>query len=163
VHGGMGFQHADILIEAAGDQIVDFKVRGCRPSFSPDGKYLAWGATNNEVDIAPINWKSKPPSLKEQRFKIIDKRNKIYHVDWAPSGKWVTLSRGPGGKGDPDKPGTIIAASEVVGVYAADWNMIAVAVQKEGELDLNNAPEGCWVQLTQDGQSYKESDWIPAN
>lgn len=162
VHGGMGFQHADLLIEANGDQIIDLKVHGCRPAFSPNGKYLAWGATDHEIQIAPINWHSKSPSLEAKRFKILDKQNKIYHVAWAPNGKWVTLSRGPAGKGDPEKPGTIIAASEVVGVYATDWNLIAVAIQKEGTLDLNDSPDGCWVQLTQDGQSYKESEWIPA-
>jgi len=41
VHGGMGFKHANLAIEANGTGVFDltkYKVTGCRPDFSLDGK-----------------------------------------------------------------------------------------------------------------------------
>ena len=43
VHAGMGFKHAILLIEAEGERVIDLKVPGCRPTFSPDGAKVAWG------------------------------------------------------------------------------------------------------------------------
>jgi dipeptidyl aminopeptidase/acylaminoacyl peptidase len=163
VHAGMGFNHADILIEADGSRVIDLKVHGCRPCFSPDGKHLAWGASDHKIEIAEINWSGRLPALDRESCAIIDDKNKIYHVDWAPDGKTVAISRGPAGKGDPGKPGTHQAASEVVGVYAADWNLLTVNVEDGGTIDLNAQPDGKWKQITHNGQSYKEADWIPAN
>jgi len=160
VHAGMGFSHADILIEANGPQVVDLKVHGCRPAISRDGKFLAWGASDHEIEIAPIDWTCTPPALGNPLVTIKDKKNKIYHVAWAPSGKCVTLSRGVPGKGDLSKPGTLSAASEIVGVYATGWNIFAVALEGGGTIDMGAAPAGRWVALTKDGHSYKESDWV---
>jgi len=47
VHAGMGFDHAILLIKAHGNKIINLKIPGCRPCFSPDGKQVAWGATTN--------------------------------------------------------------------------------------------------------------------
>ena len=44
VHAGMGFSHAILLIEAHGDKIINLEIPGCRPSLSPDGQQIAWGA-----------------------------------------------------------------------------------------------------------------------
>jgi Tol biopolymer transport system component len=161
VHGGMGFKHADILIQADGDKVVDLKVHGCRPCFSPDGKFIAWGASDHKIEIASIDLSADPPVLGKQVMEILDKKNKIYHVDWAPDGKVVTISRGKAGKGDASKPGTIVAASEVVGVHAAGWDIFAVSVEGGGTVDMNQPPAGRVKQLTKDGNSHKESDWVP--
>ena len=45
VHAGMGFDHTILLIEAHGNKIIDLKIPGCRPRFSPDGKQVAWART----------------------------------------------------------------------------------------------------------------------
>jgi len=162
VHAGMGFKHADIFIEADGDKVIDCKVHGCRPSFSPDGKYLGWGASDHLIEVAPIHWTNGEPSLGEPIFKIIDKKNKIYHTEWSPNGKWITLSRGPIGKGDPTKPGTQMSAREIVGVYATGWNIFTTKISKNTTVNFKKENEGkTWVQITKDGQSYKEPDWIP--
>ncbi|HEV7926344.1 MAG TPA: hypothetical protein VGR14_13370, partial [Verrucomicrobiae bacterium] len=41
VHAGMGYDHTILLIEAHGNKIIDLKIPGCRPRFSPDGKQIA--------------------------------------------------------------------------------------------------------------------------
>jgi hypothetical protein len=99
--------------------------------------------------------------LGEPIFKIIDQKNKIYHAEWSPNGKWLTVSRGPKGKGDLSKLGTHMAAREVVGVYATGWNLFTVKVKKGANLDLNADSSGACVQITTDGRSYKEPEWIP--
>jgi Tol biopolymer transport system component len=43
VHAGMGVDHGTMLIEARGEKIINLKIPGCRPCFSPDGRQLAWG------------------------------------------------------------------------------------------------------------------------
>ena len=60
VHAGMGYGHAILLIEAHGNKIIDLKIPGCRPCFSPDGKYVAWGAEDHDLAAAPINLESGP-------------------------------------------------------------------------------------------------------
>ena len=161
VHAGMGFKHADIFIEADGDKIINTKVHGCRPSFSPDGKYLGWGATDHMIEVATINWSSGQPSLGPVVFKLIDKKNKIYHTEWAPNGQWLTFSRGQKGGGDRSKPGTCMTAREVVGVYATGWNIFTVKIIKGGSIDLNDASKkDLYLKVTTKGASYKEPDWI---
>ncbi|SVC49946.1 uncharacterized protein METZ01_LOCUS302800, partial [marine metagenome] len=44
VHAGMGHRHTNLLIEANGSKVIDLGIDGCRPTFSPDGKHIAWGA-----------------------------------------------------------------------------------------------------------------------
>ncbi|MCD6303413.1 MAG: PD40 domain-containing protein [Planctomycetes bacterium] len=162
VHAGMGFKHADILIQADGPKIVNLHIKGCRPCFSPDGKYLAWGHSDHEIRIAPVRWGASP-SLGEPIMKIVDKSNKIYHVDWSPDGKWVSISRGPKSGGDISKPGTFRGAAEIVGVYAAHWNIFIVRVRKGAVVNLLQPSKDTeWLEVTHDGNSYKESDWIPA-
>ncbi len=161
VHGGMGFKHADILIEAKGKRIINLKVHGCRPSFSPDGKHIAWGSSDHVISILDIDLTSNPPTIGKPYEAMKDKKNKIYHSEWSPKGDFLTISRGPDGKGDPGKPGTCQAAAEIVGVYAAGWNLFAVGIKSGKTIDLNQPANDQWKQLTHDGQSYKEPSWVP--
>jgi len=161
VHGGMGFKHGNLLIKANGPQVLDLKARGCRPCFSPDGQFLAWGLTDHEIRVVPIHW-GVSPSLGKPVMKIIDKKNKIYHIDWSPDGKVLALARGKAGEGDLSKPGTVVHASETVGVYAKGWNLFAVSFRADGaSVDMNHPPADRVKQLTKDGRSYKEPDWVP--
>ncbi len=163
VHAGMGLNHGNLLIAADGEQIIDLHIKGCRPDFNPNGQSVAWGKTDHEIHIAPFIDSDDAPRVGEDFFVIKDSVNKIYHVEWAPDGKTLALSRGPTSKGDLSKPGTVIHAAEAVGVYATGWNLIVVKVPEDGGiLDLQNPAEnGKWVQITEDGASYKEPDWIP--
>ena len=55
VHAGMGLSHGILLIEAQGNKIINLKIPGCRPCFSPDGKQIAWGPGDHELATAPID------------------------------------------------------------------------------------------------------------
>ena len=47
-----------------------------------------------------------------------------------------------------------------MGVYAADWNLLAVSAERDGPLDLNKATEADFAMLTSNGCSNKESAWF---
>jgi Tol biopolymer transport system component len=160
VHAGMGVDHGILLIQANGNQIINLKIPGCRPCFSPDGKQIAWGAGDHEIAVAPINLEANQPAVGPWRLRIKDEKLKIYHVDWSPDSRFLSLSRGPDGKGDPNKPGTFQSACEIVGVYAPGWNLCAVSAERDGVLDLNQATEADYLMLTTNECSNKESAWF---
>lgn len=160
VHAGMGFSHTILLIEAHGDRILDLKIPGCRPCLSPDGKQIAWGSEDHELDIAPIDLDSDSPSVGSRTLRIKDDHNKIYHIDWSPDSRFVAFSRGPDGEGDLSKQGSYQAACEIVGVYAKGWNLCAVSAKRTGALNLQTAADADCVQLTTNGFSNKEPAWF---
>ena len=163
VHAGMGFDHAVLAIEANGSKIVNLDIPGCRPCLSPDGKQIAWGSGDHELVLAPINLDSDRPTVGRWRLRIQDKINETYHIDWSPDCRTVSLSRGPASKGDPTKAGTFQSACEIVGVYAAGWDICAVSAEREGVIDLNTASGKDVLMLTSDGHSNKESAWFRPN
>ncbi|HZK81112.1 MAG TPA: hypothetical protein VFC46_08600 [Humisphaera sp.] len=160
VHGGMGFSHAILLIEAKGDRIINLGIPGCRPSISPDGKHVAWGSSDNEIDTALLDTDAATPAVGQWQLRIKDKKNKIYHIAWSPDGKYVAFSRGPDGEGDLTKPGTFQAACEIIGVYAKNWNLFAVPADRARTIDLSTATDADLVQLTTNGASNKEPNWF---
>jgi hypothetical protein len=160
VHAGMGYEHSILLIEAHGTNIINLKIPGCRPCLAPDGKQIAWGPGDHEIAAAPIDLDSDHPSVGPWRVQVKDDKNKIYHVDWSPDSRFLSISRGPEGEGDLTKPGTFTAACEIVGVYAGGWNIIAVSAERSGVLDLNQATDIDFAPLTTNGCSNKESAWF---
>ncbi len=162
VHAGMGFSHAILLISAHGDKIINLGIPGCRPCLSPDGKQIAWGPGDHELAAAPINLDADEPQVGERRVRIVDEKNKIYHIDWSPDSRFLSFSRGPDGEGDLSKPATYQAACEIVGVYAGNWNLCAVSAERNGVLDLSSAGPQDLAVLTTNGDSNKESDWFRA-
>jgi Tol biopolymer transport system component len=160
VHAGMGFSHAILAIERNGTNIINLGIPGCRPCVSPDGKQIAWGPGDHEIAAAPIDLDSDQPKVGPRRIQVKDDINKIYHVDWSPDSQFLSISRGPEGEGDLSKPGTFHAACEIVGIYAKDWNLIAVSAKRDGVLDLNKATDSDYAMLTTNGLSNKESAWF---
>jgi Tol biopolymer transport system component len=160
VHAGMGYSHAILLIERNGTKIINTKIPGCRPCISPDGKQIAWGPGDHEIAAAPVDLDSDNPQVGERRVRVLDEKNKIYHVDWSPDSQFLSISRGPEGEGDLSKTGTFHAACEIVGVYAPGWDIIAVSAGRNGTLDLNKAAPTEFSTLTTTGASNKESDWF---
>ena len=140
VHGGMGFKHAILAIEANGDKVVDltkYKVTGCRPDCNFNGQELTWGATDWDLCLGDLDLSSSPPQVTNvRRFVKCEKEYEVYHTDFSPDGKYIAFSYGP-------------ESNEMVGEHAPGWN-ICVA-------DL----AGKWVQVTTDGNQNKEPDWIP--
>src|SRR2546429_1951891 len=163
VHAGMGVDHGILLIATHGTNIINLQIPGCRPCLSPDGKQLAWGSGDHEIDVAPIDLDTDSPAVGPRRLRIQDKTNETYHVDWSPDSRFLSLSRGPASKGDPTKPGTFQSACEIVGVYAPGWDLCAVSTERDGTLDLNEATDADFTMLTTNGCSNKESAWFWPN
>jgi dipeptidyl aminopeptidase/acylaminoacyl peptidase len=160
VHAGMGYDHTILLIEAHGTNIIDLKIPGCRPRFSPDGHQVAWGASDNEIASGPIDTDSDHPQMGQWHVRIKDAKNKIYHARWSPDGQFLSFSRGPDGEGDVTKPGTFQAACEIMGVYAMGWNIGVVSARNTGTNDLNLGTEADFTMITTNGLSNKESAWF---
>ncbi|MGO9203562.1 MAG: hypothetical protein ACLQM8_23820 [Limisphaerales bacterium] len=160
VHAGMGVEHAILLIEARGNRIINLHIPGCRPCFSPDGKQVAWGAGDHELGVGSIDLGAEQPAISKWRVCVKDPVNETYHVDWSPDSRFLCFSRGPASKGDPSKAGTFLSACEIVGVYAADWNLCAVSAEREDTLDLSAASEADFCMLTTNGLSNKEPAWF---
>ena len=96
VHAGMGYRHAILAFEANGTAVRDLKIPGCRPDISPDGKRIAWGASDWDLRIGDLDFSEGLPQVKNIRDVVTSKKpTKIYHVDWSPDGEYVTYSRGP--------------------------------------------------------------------
>jgi Tol biopolymer transport system component len=144
VHGGMGYDHALIAIEAQGMKVLDLGIRGCRPEFSPDGKRIAWTPSDWALRIGDLDLTGPQPKVTNQRDIVTSaKPTKVYHIDWSPDGKYVAFSRGPFEK-------RLGRAPENVGTPAEGWN-ICVA-----DATATNR----WVAITSDGNSNKEPDWV---
>ncbi len=145
VHAGMGYKHAILAIEAEGQGVYDLAIPGCRPDISPDGKRLAWGASDWALRIGDLDFSGATPKVLNAHDVVTsEKPMKIYHVDWSPCGQYITFSRGP----DRNILGTI---PEVVGAKAKGWNI--------GVADVNQTNR--WMPITSDGNCNKEPDWIP--
>jgi Tol biopolymer transport system component len=140
VHGGMGFKHADLAFPANGSEVFDltpFRVTGCRPDFSLDGKRITWGATDWDLCVGSIDFSSGKAIVTDVRTIVkCDKEHEVYHTDFSPDGKYIAFSYGP-------------EADEMGGGLAPGWNICIT--------DLT----GKWVQVTTDGNHNKEPDWVP--
>ena len=147
VHGGMGFPHSILALEANGDKVFDLKLEGCRPDLSPDSKHIAWGNGDFCMGVADLDLSGETPKATTHRNAVecIDPIE-TYHVDWSPDGKYIAFSRGPK-RDEKDLKGLL---PEFPGVEAPNWNICVADVMKKNR----------WVQLTFDGKSNKEPDWV---
>lgn len=141
VHGGMGYSDTILAFEADGTRVFDqarWGVKGCRPDLSCDGKRLTWGETDWDLCVADLDLTLPAPQVANIR-KVVRcaRRQKVYHVDFSPDGKYIVFTFGP------------FEGGQQVGGRARGWN-ICVS-------DLS----GKWVQITTDGSHNKEPDWVP--
>ena len=159
VHAGMGFGHANLLIDPNGETVINLKIKGCRPCLNADGNRIAWGEDDHTVVVAELDLTNPSPKVGKRLLEIRDGINKVYHIDWSPSGRFVSVSRGPKSNGDLSKPGTHEAACEMVGIYAKGWDIVAIPTQGQSHVDLGKG-HGRYRMVTTDGNSNKESDWV---
>ncbi len=146
VHAGMGYSHAILAIEAKGPGVYNLGIPGCRPDISPDGKRIAWGASDTVLRVADFDVVAAKPQVSHARDVSTSKDPiHIYHIDWSPDSRYVAFSRGPTRKSALGK------APEVVGIKAEGWNICVADATKSN----------CWVAITSDGASNKEPDWFP--
>lgn len=147
VHGGLGFSHAILAIEADGEAVVDLKLGGCRPNVRSDGKKITWGHGDYKAGVADLDLTGPRPRA-TNIVDAVESRDPVetYHVTWSPDGKYLTFTRGPKKAKKSLKPGL----PEFPGVEAPGWN-VCVA---------DAAGRDRWVPLTTDGASNKQPSWV---
>jgi Tol biopolymer transport system component len=147
VHGGMGFRHSILALEANGDGVFDLKLGGCRPDVRFDGKQISWGHGDCAVGVADLDLSGSTPKATNVRNAMLSKQPvETYHVDWSPDGKYIAFSYGP----RLVKKNLKGLVAEFPGVEAPDWNICVV----------DTAHKDRWAMLTTDGKSNKEPDWV---
>ena len=145
VHGGMGYKHTNLAIEADGQGVYNLGIGGCRPDISPDGKHIAWGSGDWSLSIADLDLTGPKPKVANKHNLIISRKpTKVYHVDWSPDGKYVTFSRGPATK-------SLGMAPEIVGIKAEGWDICVARAAGRNQ----------WIAITSNGSCNKEPDWVP--
>jgi Tol biopolymer transport system component len=147
VHGGMGFDHTILAVEAEGDRVVDLKLHGCRPNISPDGKKVCWGNGDFCAGVADLDLKSPTPKA-TGIHNVVESKDPIetYHITWSPDMKYITFTRGPKFKGKNLKG----LLPEFPGVEAPGWNICVADTSQKNR----------WVPLTTDGKSCKQPSWL---
>jgi Tol biopolymer transport system component len=146
IHGGMGYKHAIVAIQADGTGVFNLEIPGCRPEISPDGKRLAWTPSDWALRVADLDFSGPVPKVVNPRDVVTsEKPIKVYHIDWPPEGDYVAFTRGPMTKRLGNAP-------EGVGVRAEGWNICVADLRETNR----------WVQITTDGNCNKEPDWMPA-
>jgi len=142
VHGGMGFGHGILAFPVDGTTVFDltkYRVTGCTPELSLDGRMLAWNKTDYDLCIGSIDLTSTIPRVRNIRklAKCVDKPElEIYNTDFSPDGKYIAFHYGSLSTGD-------------IGQQTFIWDICI------GDL------KGTWVQVTADGYLNKDPDWLP--
>jgi hypothetical protein len=147
VHGGMGFSHAILAIEANGDKVVNLKLDGCRPNISPDGKKVCWGHGDFCAGVADLDLTGPEPKA-TGIHNVVESKDPVetYHITWSPDMKYLTFTRGPKLKGK-NLRGLL---PEFPGVAAPGWNVCVADATRKNR----------WVALTHDGKSCKQPSWV---
>jgi len=141
VEGGMGYSDTIIAFEYDGTRVFDLAkwgVKGCRPDFSLDGKKMVWGETDWNLCMGDFVVVSNEPQVLNIRELVrCRRRDKVYHVDLSPDGKYIAFSYGP------------FRGRQQVGGRAPGWDICV------GDMS------GKWVKVTTDGNHNKEPEWVP--
>jgi TolB protein len=147
VHGGMGFSHAILALQAEGDGVFDLKLNGCRPNLSRDGKKITWGHGDFCAGVADLDLNGPQPKASNIHNVVLNVNPiETYHVTWSPDGKYLTYTRGPKAT-KKDLRGLL---PELPGVEAPGWNVCVADAS-----GMNR-----WVALTTDGKSCKQPSWV---
>lgn len=146
IHGGMGFSHNIIALEANGDGAFDLHCGGCRPDVSFDQQLITWGNGDFKIGVADLDLSSSPPKTTNHRNAVVSKDPiETYHADWSPDARYIVFSRGA----KLDEKNLHGMLPEFPGVEAPGWDICIADAHATNR----------WVQITFDGKSNKEPDW----
>ncbi|MEN6626545.1 MAG: hypothetical protein ABFD69_09990 [Candidatus Sumerlaeia bacterium] len=128
-------------------------IMGCRPDVSTDGKKITWAVEEKFVRMwiatADLTTENGVPRADNWTWIVTAPMNKkpsweLYHPDWSPDDKFIAFAKGV--------RGSLMATARFMPRAAAPtWN-IAICDPTE---------QGPYVEITTDGQSNKEPDWLP--
>jgi Tol biopolymer transport system component len=163
VHGGMGLRHNIIALEADGKKFFDLPLNGCRADLSPDGSRIAWGNGDYAIGTATIDLSGDRPVVGSTRNVVTTKKvtaqqrraglapdigSMTYHADWSPDGRLILFCSGAAWRRRMMRSGT----PQSPGVEAPGWDVWVSDPQHRNVC----------IELTNDGASNKEADWVPA-
>lgn len=153
-----GISQSIVAVEVDGNRVVDFlhqgnevtgSILGCRPTFSPDGKQVTWAVCDVNklfwIDIANVDFSGSYLKISPDHKHLIrcEVPEEFYHPDWSPDSRFIAFSHGIRGN-------RMKKALYVPGAIAKGWDICI--------LDTQNP--NMYTQLTHDGKSNKEPDWL---
>lgn len=146
VHGGMGFDHAILALEAEGEKVFNLGLGGCRPDLSPDGRRVIWGHGDFAIGLASLDFRTGSAKA-AFLYNVVqsEKPDATYHADWSPDGKYIAFTRGAKRKDRKIGLSPAIPSSDAPG-----WNLCVADASATNR----------WACITLDGQSNKEPDWV---
>jgi Tol biopolymer transport system component len=147
VHGGMGYKHGILALEANSDKVFDLKLNGCRPNLRFDGKKITWGNGDYCAGVGDLDLTLPAPTVTNIQ-NMVESRDPIetYQVVWSPDGKYLAFTRGP----KATKKNLEGLLPEFPGVEAPGWNICLADATKKNR----------WIALTFDGKSNKQPSWV---
>lgn len=129
----------------------------CRPDVSPDGTRIAWGKDDIDnrlglgrnsmyIEVAHVDATDADIRIRGYSYPVKARYpNQTYFVDWSPKGLYLAFSQGPRGRG------RMAGTRHVVGREAPGWDIRVVRADPPHDV----------LQITHDGLSNKEPDWVP--
>ena len=84
VHAGMGCSHGILAIAAHGQEVFNLKIPGCRPDVSPDGKRVAWNASDYVIRVGDLDFSGPEPRVIHQHDAVTtSKPVEVYQAAWS--------------------------------------------------------------------------------